>query len=198
MLDAADAVELAQALAEVGTDQGVCYEWRVTIRGSGSTGDEIGSSQNPDGAINDPAACTRGTATFTADINYTCGSCEAEDSVRSRRLDLSGDIAGAFTLSDVDRVAGTDGNDLLGNDDDLVLRNTMMAIAQLTNDSGRVTRSAFEPSTSGAATSDRPDTLRRSDWLRINTPVIATVIVLVLIAAFLVGYAYRRLRADTD
>ncbi len=196
MLDPQDAIDLAQTLADVGDDQDVCYQWNVTIRGG--SGDEVGSSQNPDGPITDPAACTGGIATFTASLTYTCSSCEAEDSIGSRRLELTGDLAGAFTMRDVDRVSKAGGSALLGNSDDLALRNTMMAIGQLVNDSGRVPRAAFEPSTSGAGTSDGPDRIRRSDWVRINTPTILTAIALVGIAAFLVGYALRRLRADTE
>lgn len=75
LLDPVDAAELAQSLAEATDEQGVCYGWSINVDGS----PEVGSNLGPDVPLNNGGSCEK-FAILSGTIDYTCDTCEAEDS----------------------------------------------------------------------------------------------------------------------
>lgn len=80
VLDAADANDLAQTLADVASTQHVCYGWvvNVTDNSGGQSGVDAGSSKDPSTA--DPAQQCKKFVILHADVYYSCDSCETNDS----------------------------------------------------------------------------------------------------------------------
>jgi hypothetical protein len=80
-LEAGDAAELAQELADATDEQGICYGWSVQVDdGSGGpSGTDVGSNFGPGRDVRS-GDCPKGVVELQAGVTYTCGSCESEDS----------------------------------------------------------------------------------------------------------------------
>ncbi len=164
VLDAADAAELAAVLADAGEAQGVCYGWSVLVndQGGGGSGQDLGSNRGV-GEIVD-LACPR-QVTLSGTVEYTCGSCEAEDSAS---ISVDANFEGAPTVADLEAL-GFSADDLLADDNDIALINMVGALPLITASNGAA------PPVSGpmAAEADKPapgdgptGTPSTPDWLR--------------------------------
>lgn len=167
VLAEADAVELAQSLADATEAQGVCYGWVVSvIDGSGgASGDDVGSDRGA-GQVVDRGSCAKWVQ-LRGVIEYTCGSCESED---SSQIQLMSNFSGAPTEADLEDL-GFSGGDLTKDDNDTVLSNMVGALPLITASNG-----AAEPVPAlDAAEAERPaagdvptGTPSTPDWLRDN------------------------------
>ncbi len=176
ILDAADATELAQALAEATEDQDVCYGWKVTVYdyGGGADGIDLGSSLG----VGQPAVqaeCPR-YVVFEASITYTSASSEAEDSAS---FGVVSNIPGAPTVADL-RDNGISGGGLLGANDDQVVANATLLLPALMSEKGLAEPIALEPNTQPLPASDRATGTPGSDWLRKYGSAVAVAALILL------------------
>lgn len=124
ILAEADAVELANALAEATGEQDVCYGWFVTVRdyADGVTTGSVGSNAGPDVRAPGLAGCER-VVELSVEITYTPWSSESEDyasmsvyssfmEIPNNRMEELGVKEGDFTKDDAD-VAIIDATSLL-------------------------------------------------------------------------------------
>jgi len=167
VLAEADAVELAQSLADATEAQGVCYGWAVRVedQSGGPSGEDVGSDKGP-GVPVDVAACAR-YVELEAVINYTCETCESEDGAS---LGIDANFAGAPTEDDLDDLGFSDGS-LIDDDNDTVLSNMVGALPLITASNG----AAAPVPALDAAEAERPaagdvptGTPSTPDWLRDN------------------------------
>jgi hypothetical protein len=162
ILDAADATELAQALAEAREDQDVCYGWKVTVYdyGGAADGTDVGSSLG----VGQPAIraeCPR-YVVFEAYITYTSAASEAEDSAS---FDVVSNVVGGPTAADL-RDNGISGGGLLGADDDQVVANATLLLPALMSEKGLAEPIALEANAQPLPASDRATGTPGSDWMR--------------------------------
>jgi hypothetical protein len=162
ILDAPDATELAQALAEATEDQDVCYGWKVTVYdyGGGADGIDQGSSLGV-GQAAIQSQCPR-YVVFEANITYTSSASESEDSAS---FDVASNIPGAPTAADL-RDNGISGGGLLGADDDQVVANATLLLPALMAEKGLAEPISLEANTQPLPASDRATGTPGSDWLR--------------------------------
>lgn len=162
VLDAADATELAQALADATEDQDVCYGWKVTVYDYGGGGDGIdqGSSLGV-GQTAIQTQCPR-YVVFEAYVTYTSSASESEDSAS---FDVTSNIPGAPTSADL-RDNGISGGGLLGADDDQVVANATLLLPALMAEKGLAEPISLEANTQPLPASDRATGTPGSDWLR--------------------------------
>lgn len=162
LLDDADAIELANKLAEATEDQGVCYGWSVTINDEdrGFAFDQ-GSSLGPERRPDDPA-CTP-SVVFVADLLYTSELSEAADSA-SIRVDST--LPGLSLSGDDFRDFGVTGAALLGDNDDVALVNAVAALPLLVAEAGLAPAVQPEQTTGTIPAADRPTGGGGSDRLR--------------------------------
>lgn len=166
VLDDADAVELAQALAEATAVQGVCYGWTVNLRddSGGPSGDDVGSSQGPDVAL-DRAACERWVLLEGA-IHYTAETSEFEDDAAVR---ISSNLTPAPTMADL-RQLGVTGS-LTDEDNDVVLLNMVEALPLTVAGNGQAPYVEFETAQSPVAGQGEPTGTPGSDVVRQYWPL---------------------------
>lgn len=166
VLEEADAAELAQALADATEAQGgVCYGWAVQVAdGSGGpSGLDVGSDKGP-GVPVDRAICPK-YVELQAGIEFTCESCESED---SSNLLIDANFAGAPTKDDLDDL-GFSGGDLTRDDNDVVLTNMVGALPLVTASNGAAAPvpGPDEAEADKPAAGDVPTgTPSTPDWLR--------------------------------
>lgn len=162
ILDAADATELAQALAEASDDQDVCYGWEVTVSdyGGSASGVDEGSSLGV-GPTAIETECER-YVVFEARVIYTSQASEAEDSAS---FDVRSNIPGAPTATDLGE-AGISTSGLLGGNDDQVVANAALLLPALVAEKGLAPPITLEANTQALPSGDRATGTPGSDWLR--------------------------------
>lgn len=180
VLDAPDAVELAQALAEATAEQDVCYGWRVTLvdDSGGPSGDDVGSSFGPDVAL-DPARCER-WVTLAGAIRYTAESSDFEDESAVR---IDSNLEPPPTLEDL-RALGADGS-LTDEDNDVVLLNMAEALPLAVAGNGQAPYVQFETSQAPTAGQGEPTDSPGSDVLRQWWPLAVLCVLAILAGGFL-------------
>lgn len=189
LLEAADRVELAQSLADATEETGVCFGYDVSLYDldGGNTGDENLSSAGPgvsvaDAAARDPALCPKGTLELVVDVTYTSSSSESEDSAGfSPRSTVDGLLTSTARRDLVD-LTGISDDGLLGDDDDLVVRNATAALPLLVAG----TAPAVAATGTAAPNGDRLTGSPGSDWVRAHGLGIAVAVGLLLLALALV------------
>ena len=176
VLEAADATELAQALAEATEDQDVCYGWKVTVYdyGGGADGIDQGSSLGV-GQTAVQTQCPR-YVVFEASMTYTSSASEAEDSAR---FDVVSNIPGAPTAADL-RDNGISGGGLLGAHDDEVVANATLLLPALMAEKGLAEPISLEANTQPLPASDRATGTPGSDWLRKYGSAVAVAALILL------------------
>lgn len=162
VLEAADATELAQSLAEATEDQDVCYGWEVTVRDYGGSGDGIdqGSSLGV-GKTANVEECPKWVI-FEASLVYTSASSESEDSAS---FAVSSNVPGAPTSADL-RDNGISEGALLGNNDDQTVASATLLLPALMAEKGLAEPISLEPNTQALPADDRATGTPGSDWLR--------------------------------
>jgi hypothetical protein len=183
VLDAADATELAQALADATDEQDVCYGWRVNVQddGGGENGADVGSNFGP-GVPLDQLRCAKWVE-LTGSIHYTSESSESED---DSSVSLESNLSNPPTEADLGDIgAGTGGgffasSPLTGDDNDVVLANMVRALPLLVAERGEAPYVAFETSTEPAAVQGDPTNKPGPDVLRERWPTLVFAIVLIL------------------
>ncbi|MGH9040329.1 MAG: hypothetical protein ACRDZ3_08865 [Acidimicrobiia bacterium] len=162
ILEPGDADELAQALAEATEEQDICYGWEVLVEdyGSGAGGTDAGSSLGVDMLPSEPV-CAR-SIVFEARIVYTSESSEAADSAT---MSVRSDPPGMVSTADIRRTGVSEGA-LLGNDDDLVLANAVLALPALAAEGGFAPPVTLEANEAPLPAGDGATGTPGSDWLR--------------------------------
>jgi hypothetical protein len=175
VLDDADAVELAQALAEATAVQDVCYGWRVDLRddSGGPSGEDVGSSRGPDVAL-DPAACERWVLLEGA-IHYTSEISESEDDASLR---IASNLSPAPTEADL-RQLGVTGS-LTDEDNDVVLLNMVEALPLAVASNGQAPYVEFEIAQTPVAGQGEPTGTPGSDVLRQWWPLMVLCVLAIL------------------
>ena len=192
VLDEADAVELAQALAEATEVQDVCYGWRVDLRddSGGPSGEDVGSSRGPDVAL-DPAACQRWVLLEGA-IHYTSETSEFEDDAAVR---ISSNLTPAPSMADLQQLGVT--GSLTDEDNDVVLLNMVEALPLAVASNGQAPYVEFETAQTPVAGQGEPTGTPGSDVMRQWWPlmvlcVLAIVAGVVMLVGRLAGLAGAR------
>ncbi|HYH47923.1 MAG TPA: hypothetical protein VEG38_00095 [Acidimicrobiia bacterium] len=166
VLEAVDATELAQALAEATEDQDVCYGWDVVVQDYGGAGDgvdrgsSLGVGRTADGT--EGAGECRRWVIFEARLTYTSASSEAEDSAS---FSVHSNVPGAPTAADL-RAAGVTEGSLLGDNDDLAVANATLLLPALMAEKGLAAPISLEANTQALPAGDRATGTPGSDWLR--------------------------------
>ena len=162
ILEATDATELAQALAEATDDQDVCYGWEVTVNdyGGSASGVDEGSSLGV-GPTAIETECER-YVIFEARITYTSQASESEDFAT---FGVRSNIPGAPTSADLGE-AGISSGGLLGGNDDQVVANAALLLPALVAEKGLAPPITLEANTQPLPGSDRATGTPGSDWLR--------------------------------
>ncbi|WP_026910841.1 hypothetical protein [Patulibacter minatonensis] len=197
LLDAADRVELAQTLAEATDDTDVCFGYQVSLSGSGAADrDEVLSNDGPDQRPGGPS-CAKGYVVVNVSLNYTSSSSESEDSAGwSVVTDVPG-LTGSEATKRLEGLTGVSDGDLLGNDDDLALRNLTAALPLVLDGAEPAEETAVAP-TGAAPNDDRLTGSPGSDWIRAHGVGIAIAVGLLLVALFLLVRGFLGTRKGED
>jgi hypothetical protein len=197
LIAAEDRVELASSLAEATSESGICFGYEVSLGGSGASDrDETLSNAGPDRAP-EPGQCPKGSLVLVVNLTYTSSSSESEDSASFRvESDVAG-LSGSQATQRIKDVSGIDDDDLLGDDDDLALRNAAAALPLIVD--------GAEPAELAASTTDKApngDRLTGSpggDWVRAHGVGIGIAVLLLVLGIVLVlgGRAGRRKAGPT-
>jgi hypothetical protein len=143
VLTGSDANDLASSLADAGSTQGVCYGWDVNVNDSsgGPSGTDAGSSKDPNSTT--PALQCPRYVILRANVNYTCNSCEAEDSAS---YSIQSNLPNPPTGQDLDNL-GVGSSGMLENNNDNALINSVQALPLVVSDKGeaRPVRAALIP-----------------------------------------------------
>jgi hypothetical protein len=164
ILSADDAADLAQSLADAQEEQDICYGWEVSNNFS-DTGDLGSSTGGPERRLLESLetrGCAKGFVELLGDINYSCDSCESEDSAGISIS--SGGLASPPTVKDLEEM-GLKAGDLTGDKDDTTLINMVNALPLLVADRGNAPYVAYEPST-GVPAADHATGSPGSDFIR--------------------------------
>lgn len=174
ILDAVDAQELAQELAEATAVQGICYGWDVTVDDAAGTysGVDMGSSRG----VGIPAQACDQWMVFRAFLTYTSESSETEDSAT---FGVTSNVMGAPGEQDL-RVVGIDGDALLGATDDLAIVNAVRSLPALAAERGLVPPLILERNTDAIPPVDRPTPGTGSDWTRTYGEFILLAVLLLI------------------
>lgn len=178
LIDQADQAELANSLADAQEAQGVCYSYVIGVTG-GPDGVDQGSGAGP-GKGPDPAACSR-FVVFRAQIDYTCGSCEANDTAS---IEIQSNLPNPPRESDLADL-GLETKSLLGDRDDLTAINMVQALPLIAAERNGLRAVPFEQAANVPA-ADGPTGQPSSDFWRAHwlAVVLLGVVVLLGIAYF--------------
>jgi hypothetical protein len=191
VLSLEDATDLAQSLAEAEDDQGICYGWNVSNNFDGVP--DVGSSSGPGQLLvkfgrtsaATGVSCSKGYVELQGSIDYSCGSCDSEDSAS---VSIDSNLDDPPTVGDLEGL-GLRAGDLTGDKDDTTLVNMVEALPLLAADRGNADYVAYEPATTVPAV-DHATNTPGSDFLR------ESWIWLVLCGAAILGgpllYLYKR------
>jgi hypothetical protein len=181
LLDAADRVELAQALAEATEESGVCFGYEVQLGGNTETLTNAGPDKLPETAT----GCPKGSVELDVNIIYTAESSESNDSA-SFRIDT--DVPGLTSSAALRRLkdlTGIDDDDFLGDKDDLALRNATAALPLLL-DGATPAELPAASTTASAPNGDRLTNPPASDWIRAHGLGIGIAFAVLLLAVILI------------
>jgi hypothetical protein len=157
LLQPADETELAQSLADATEAQDVCYGWKVFINGVVT---DQGSSEGPRAPVGVGIGCKR-YAQLEASLQYTCDSCEGDDSGAIR---IDSNLAHPPTVKDLEDL-GYHASDLVGDKDDVTLEKMVGELPLITAQRGDAPLVAYEPAAS-VPKQDGPTNTPGSDLLR--------------------------------
>lgn len=168
LLEEADAIELANKLADATEEQDVCYGWSVQVQDDDGnlSGFEQGSSLGP-GLSPYAAGCTP-YVVFTAFVHYTSELSESADSasygVESNLEGFDPDDVGGLGISD---------DQLLGSNDDLAVANATALLPALVAEQGLAPAVPIEETAGTIPATDRPTNTPGSDTWRTHWPLFA-------------------------
>ena len=178
VLAEADGTELAETLQTATAAQGVCYGWNVVVDDQGGieSGEDVGSDKGAGTPVD--RSCPKWVE-LQGGIQYTCESCESED---SSAITVEANFDGAPTATDLSEL-GFSGDQLLQEDSDVVLSNMVGALPLITASNGAAP-AVPAPSAADApkqAPGDVPTgTPSTPDWLREHWLALAFFLVLAL------------------
>ena len=167
-----DETDLAQTLADAQQEQGVCYGWDILV--NGAPGDR-GSSLDGPGVPLATDRCAKGYAILRAEVNYTCESCDGEDSAA---FTVDSNLPRPPTRADLERL-GFSAADLVGDEDDLAVIDMTGALPLLVAERGNAPFVAYERATDVPA-QDKATNSPGSDLLRDRWPVLVLCLLLLL------------------
>jgi len=183
-----DATDLAQSLADAQEEQDVCYGWEITNNFDGTP--DVGSSNTGPGVplAEIDSSCSKGVVVLAGSIDYSCSSCEAEDSasvsIRSSGMD------NPPTVGDLENL-GLKAGDLTGDKDDTTLVNMVNALPLLVADRGNAPYVPYEQAPAAEVPpADRATGKPGSDFVRDSW--IWMVLCVLLIAAGPIFYLHNR------
>jgi len=193
LIDGPDRAELAQSLAEATTETGVCFGYEIVVSGSGLGGRPNADRVSSGGPDRTPSvgSCSRGSLTLDVSLNYTCSSCESEDSARYTVRSTVPGLSGSEAKRRLERLTGLDEKALLGDDDDLALRNATAALPLLVG-GDPATPEAQATVPNGDRLTDKPG----SDWLRANGLDALFAIVVLIVGSIVAAFGWRAVRAE--
>jgi hypothetical protein len=195
LLDAGDRVELASSLADATEDSGVCFGYVVSLGGTGATDrSETLSNAGPDRAPN-VADCPKGSLILQARITYTSASSESDDSASFSVVSDVPGVSSSVATQRLKDLSGVKDGDLVGNDDDLALRNATAALP-LTLDGA--TPAELPASTGTAPNGDHLTGSPGSDWIRAHGLGIAIGVLFLVLAVGLILGGLRGRRRTGD
>ncbi|MDO9409435.1 hypothetical protein [Patulibacter sp.] len=182
LLSAEDRVELANTLAEATSESGVCFGYQVDLGGTGASDrSETLSGGGPD-KTPAPSTCPKGSVMLRVGLTYTSSSSESEDSA-SYSVSSTAPGTPSNPTAALKDLTGVGDDQLLGDDDDLALRNLAAALPLLLDDA--------EPAELAAPAAKAPngDRLTGSpggDWIRAHGIGIGIAFALLVLAGVLV------------
>jgi hypothetical protein len=194
VVDGVDRTEIAQSLAEATTDTGVCFGYTLRLLGdvSGGTTTEQVSNSGPDTEPGVGASCPKGSVVARFTLIYTSESSESEDSasiaIDSTVPDLPSYVV-RQRLQDLDLL---DEGALLGDEDDVAVRNLAVALPLTLNDA--VPAEDAAPAAATAPNGDRLTGSPGDDWMRAHlvTVLVGTVLLVGALIAIAIGWLGRR------
>ncbi|HZB50856.1 MAG TPA: hypothetical protein VE547_17345 [Mycobacteriales bacterium] len=171
-LDAADAEDLAQLLAEASAVQGVCYGWTVDLQddSGGPSGIDAGSDRGVGRPPSQIPECRR-YLEVRAVVRWTAETSDAEDS-GGFTVDSIG-IDDPPTESDVRSVLDFEGSDLVKDDGDVLLYQAVAALPRLLADRGAVPSLTLAPAPTPPPAGSRPTGSALPDWMRQRAGLLA-------------------------
>ncbi|CAB4906875.1 unannotated protein [freshwater metagenome] len=191
LLSAEDRVELATTLAEATTETGTCFVYVVSLANySGASRQETLSNAGPDKAPT-TGSCPKGIVALRVNLTYTSSSSESEDSA-SYSVTSSGAPGVSFDAeAELKDLTGVDEKDLLGDDDDLALRNLAAALPLLVDGA---TPAELAAPAAKAPNGDRLTGSPGGDWARAHGVGIAIAFAVLVLGGVLlaVGLLSRR------
>jgi hypothetical protein len=190
LLEAADAAELAQSMADATDEQGVCYGWEITVDdqgGYGGGGLEAGSNQGPSRPL-DRLQCER-YVVLQGTVTYVSESCECEDGAY---ISINSNLAKPPTTKELDQL-GLGSGDLLGDEDDTAIINMVEALPFAVAEHGEAPYLQFETSSAPPEQRGQPTNRPGSDSLRERWPLLVLALLVICggigwIAAKLLGF----------
>lgn len=188
-----DRTEIAQSLAEATTDTGVCFGYVVQLTGETYGGPDLEQTSNA-GPDTEPGqgSCPKGTVSAQITLDYTSESSESEDSAGVGVTSTVPGLSSGVARQRLDDLGVLDEGDLLGNDDDLAVRNLAVALPLVLNDA--VPAEDAAPAAAAAPNGDRLTGSPGSDWMRAHlvTVLIGAVLLVGALIAVVVGWLGRR------
>jgi hypothetical protein len=194
VVDGADRTEIAQSLAEATTETGVCFGYTLRVLGatSGGTTEEQASSGGPDAAPGAGASCPKGTVAARITLIYTSESSESEDSASVSIDSTVPGLASYVVQGRLRDLELLDEGALLGDDDDLAVRNLAVALPLTLDDA--VPAEDVAPAAATAPNGDRLTGSPGSDWMRAHlvTVLVGAVLLVGALIAIVIGWLGRR------
>lgn len=188
-----DADELVETLKEAAEGQDICYGWQVSVSdpiagSSESVGSNFGAGQR----LRRSDDQCRNFVEFTANINYTSESSEAEDSA-SWSVDSS---SGGPSTTDLDSLELISQEGLVGDNVDVDVAKAVAALPQLAADKGIAKAIEATPAAEGEAGDAKLTDDPGSDFWR-QTGMVLVWGSLIVVAGIVFGiYAIRGSRRE--
>jgi hypothetical protein len=186
VVDAADRVEIASSLAEATEETGVCFGYVLTLGSASEQASSAGPDRSPTGAD-----CPKGAVLARISLVYTAESSESEDSASvSVESSVSG-LPSSVVRRRLDDLGVLDEGSLLGDQDDVAVRNLAVSLPLTLDDAVPAQEAA---PAAAAPNGDRLTGSPGSDWVRahlVTVLIAGTVLVIALVVA-LAGWAERR------
>ncbi|WP_022927010.1 hypothetical protein [Patulibacter americanus] len=195
VVDGADRTEIAQSLAEATADTGVCFGYSLRVLGAafGTTAEQV-SNGGPDAEPGAGASCPKGTVAARITLIYTSESSESEDSAR---ISIESSVPGLPSsvvqqrLKDLELL---DEGALLGDQDDVAVRNLAVALPLTLDDAVPAEESPETVTAAAAPNGDRLTGSPGDDWMRAHlvTVLVGAVLLIGALIAIVVGWFGRR------
>lgn len=194
MIDPADSAELLEMMQEATDEQGVCYQWTLSLDDQYTY---QGGNQDA-GETTKPGGCAKGTVVLTGAVSYSCSTCESGDSAS---VTLQGIGVSVVASSDdyLDGL-GLDDGDLLDDDnDDVAWFNMVGGLPLMVSESNpSIPPPTFDETilpADDAVPTDTPSAM--GDWFRMYGWSVA--LVLLAVGVLVVGGLwFRKQRSTAD